>query len=239
MTSMDALKIKIFADSADKNTILNLQHNKLIQGFTTNPTLMLKAGIKDYKGFAEEILSLIGERPISFEVFSDDFSEMYDQALLIASWGKNVYVKIPVTNTQGQSSLNLIQKLAHAGVKQNITALMTLEQVETVTQALAQGPTAFISIFAGRIADTGRDPVPLMQTAVNMLQPYPKLQLIWASTRELFNIFQANAIGCHVITVSTEIMQRTHLVGRDLQQFSVETIKSFYDDAQKLKLSLA
>jgi transaldolase len=232
------LKVKIFADGADKKGMLELYKNPLIKGFTTNPTLMCKEGIRDYQAFALDILSTIKSYPISFEVFSDDFDEMQRQALLIASWGSNVYVKIPVTNTRGEPSYDLIRQLASMGVKQNVTALMTLSQTKEVTQALAHGPSAFISIFAGRIADTGRDPIPLMQEAVDIMRPHSQLELIWASPRELLNIFQANDIGCHIITVTNDVLKKLALVGKDLIEYSLETVKMFRDDAVKAGFNL-
>lgn len=235
---MQTLHIKLFADGADISHILDMYKNPLIKGFTTNPTLMRKAGITDYKGFALSLLSKIKDRPISFEVFSDDFQEMYDQAREIASWGNNVYVKIPVTNTKGQSSSHLIRQLAKAGVKQNVTALMTLNQVRKVTHALAEGPSSYVSVFAGRIADTGRDPVEMMKAAVAELKPYPQLELIWASPRELLNIFQANQIGCHIITATHDILKKLELVGKDLTEYSLETVQMFYHDAEKAGFQL-
>ena len=228
-----ALKTKIFADGADKAGMLEMYKEPHISGFTTNPTLMRKAGISDYQAFAIDILKHIPDRPISFEVFSDDFAEMFDQALEIASWGPNVYVKIPVTNTQGAPAYKLINQLAQRQVKQNVTALMTLDQVQHVSEALAHGPASCISVFAGRIADTGRDPVPLMTKALTIMQPFPRQELIWASPRELLNIFQANEIGCHIITVTNDVLKKLTLVGKDLPQYSLETVKMFYDDAQK------
>ena len=232
------LKVKIFADGADKKGMLDLYKNPVIKGFTTNPTLMCKEGISDYQAFALDILGTIKNYPISFEVFSDDFDEMQRQALLIASWGKNVYVKIPVTNTLGEPSYDLIRQLAAMGVKQNVTALMTLSQVKEVTHALAHGPSAFISVFAGRIADTGRDPMPLMQDALNIMQAHPQLELIWASPRELLNIFQASDMGCHVITVTNDILKKLALVGKDLAEYSLETVKMFREDAVKAGFNL-
>ena len=227
------LKIKIFADGADKKGMVAYSQNALIKGFTTNPTLMRKAGIIDYKAFALDVLSIIKKHPISFEVFSDHFDEMLEQALLIAGWGSNVYVKIPVTNSLGEPSYHFIRQLASMGVKQNVTALMTLSQVEEVVKALSQGPSAFISVFAGRIADTGRDPVPFMKKALSLLSPYKHLELIWASPRELLNILQANKIGCHIITVTDELLKKIPLLGKDLQDYSLETVKMFRDDAVK------
>ena len=238
MQSITDLTVKIFADGADKNDILELQQDPYVKGFTTNPTLMRKAGITNYEAFARDILKHIQNEPISFEVFSDDFSEMHEQALQIASWGKNVYVKIPVTNTQGKSAAKLIQTLARAGVKQNVTALMTLDQVREVTAALADGPEANISVFAGRIADTGRDPLPIMIEALTIMKPHAQLELIWASPRELLNIVQANDIGCHIITVTKDILKKLYLVNKDLNEFSLETVKMFYEDATKAGFNL-
>jgi transaldolase len=227
------LKVKIYADGADKSAMLEMYANPLVSGFTTNPTLMRKSGVSDYCAFAREILQLIPDRPISFEVFADEFTEMEQQALEIASWGRNVIVKIPVTNTRGQSSDSLLKWLAGAGIKLNVTALMTLEQVRRVSEILGGGPPCKISVFAGRIADTGRDPVPVMAAAVELLRPHPNLELIWASPRELLNIFQADAVGCHIITATTDILKKLNLVGKDLHEFSLETVKMFYEDAQK------
>lgn len=225
------LNTKIFADGADKKGILEMLQNPLIEGFTTNPTLMRKAGISDYETFAKDILNSVTDKPISFEVFSDDFAEMKQQALKIASWGENVYVKIPVSNTLGIPSYELIKELAEAGVKQNVTAIMTLAQVRDVVAALANGPAACVSVFAGRVADTGRDPIPLMQAAMELLRPYPQLELIWASPRELLNIIQAHQIGCHIITVTNDILHKLSNVDKNLEQFSLETVKMFRNDA--------
>jgi transaldolase len=233
MTGLADLKVKIFADGADRGGMLELYSNPMIKGFTTNPTLMRSAGISDYEAFARDIVRAIPDRPISLEVFSDDFAEMEAQARRIKSWGENVYVKIPVTNTRGESSAPLIRSLAEAGVKQNVTALMTLAQVRDVAEALRRGPAACVSVFAGRIADTGRDPVPLMAAAVEMLAPYPQLELIWASPRELLNIFQADAIGCHIITVTHDLLRKLALVGKDLDEYSLDTVKMFRNDAVK------
>ena len=232
MPSLKDLSVKVFADGANKHDILELQQEPYVKGFTTNPTLMRKAGISDYEGFARDILTHITHQPISFEVFSDDFSEMHEQALHISSWGENVYVKIPVTNTKGESSAKLIQQLARAGVKQNVTAIMTLEQVKEVADALAGGPKSCISVFAGRIADTGRDPLPIMIESLAYMKSQEQLELIWASPRELLNIFQANDIGCHIITATKDILQKLYLVNKDLREFSLETVKMFYDDAR-------
>jgi transaldolase len=226
------LRVKIFADGAEKAGMLEMYRNPLIKGFTTNPTLMRQAGVAHYEAFARDILRTIPDRPICFEVFSDDFAEMSYQARKIAAWGDNVYVKIPVTNTGGKSSAALIHELAGAGVKLNITALMTLDQVCDVGAALAGGPPAFVSIFAGRAADTGRDPVPLMAAALELLCLYPNVELIWASPRELLNIFQADEIGCHVITVTNDLLKKLSLVGKDLDDYSLDTVKMFYQDAR-------
>ena len=238
MNIIQGLNIKIFADGADTVSMLELNKNLYIKGFTTNPTLMRKAGITDYKAFALDILNEIHDKPISFEVFSDDFTEMYTQALEIASWGENVYVKIPVMNTQGKPSYDLIHQLANQKVKQNVTALMTISQVKEVIQALKNGPSSYISVFAGRIADTGRNPLEIMQEAVKLLQSHPALELIWASPRELLNIFDANKIGCHIITATTDILNKLPLIGKDLHEYSLETVKMFYEDAVKAGFTL-
>lgn len=233
------LRVKIFADGADKAGMLRLYANPLIKGFTTNPTLMRKAGISDYQAFALDLLKAIPDRPISFEVFSDEFQEMAQQARVIAEWGSNVYVKIPITNTRGESSIPLLRDLAGAGIKLNVTAMTTVAQVRSVVPALAGGPPACASVFAGRVADTGRDPVPLMAEAVGLLTPHPNLELIWASPRELLNIFHADAIGCHIITVTHDILAKLPLVGKDLDQYSLETVKMFREDAVKAGFRIA
>ena len=231
MKSVDQLSVKIFADGADVGGMLEMYRKPYIKGFTTNPTLMRKAGVTDYRAFARQILHAIPDRPISFEVFSDEFSEMERQACEIASWGENVYVKIPVTNTRRESACDLVRRLSHTGVKVNVTALLSLAQVREVATAVAGGAPACVSVFAGRVADTGYDPVPLMTTAVEMLRVAPKAELIWASPRELLNILQADAIGCHIITVTNDILKKLPLVGRDLEDYSLDTVKMFYDDA--------
>ena len=232
------MRVKIFADGADKTGILEMYRNPLIKGFTTNPTLMRKAGVSDYQAFALDILRAIPDRPISFEVFSDDFTEMACQARKIAGWGENVYVKIPVTNTQGESSAKLVHDLAREGVKLNVTALTALDQVREMSAALAGGPPAIVSVFAGRVADTGRDPVPHMAAAVECVRSHPNIELIWASTRELLNIFQADAIGCHIITVTEDILKKLNLIGKDLHEYSLDTVKMFHDDAMKAGYTL-
>ena len=238
MKSLTDLSIKIFADGADKAGMLELYRNPIIKGFTTNPTLMRKAGVGDYRSFAREIITAIPDRPISFEVLSDEFDEMERQALEIASWGENVYVKIPITNTRGFSSHDLIYRLVRAGVRLNVTALMTLGQVREIGPTLAEGPSGVVSIFAGRVADSGRDPVPHMAAAIELLRPYPNLELLWASPRELLNIFQADAIGCHIITVSHDILKKLSLVGKDLNEYSLDTVKMFYNDAREAGYTL-
>ncbi len=238
MNCLSHLRVKIFADGANLPEMCSLYRNPLICGFTTNPTLMRKAGIGDYQGFARQVLAEIPDRPISFEVFSDDFSEMEQQAIKIASWGPNVYVKVPVTNTEGHSSIPLICRLARRGVQLNVTALMTIEQVEEVGKAMSACPSGYVSVFAGRIADTGRDPVPLMRNAVEILAGWNHLELIWASPRELLNVFQADAIGCQVITATNDILNKLHLIGKDLNEYSLETVKMFRDDAVRAGFSI-
>lgn len=232
------LTVKIFGDGADRTSILDLYRNPLIKGFTTNPTLMRQAGISDYRAFAKDILRAVPDRPISFEVFADEFPEMERQAREISTWGDNVYVKIPVTNTRGDFAADLIRKLARAGVQLNVTALMTLDQVSSVSECLADSRSSYISVFAGRIADTGRDPTPLMAAALELLRPYPHIELIWASPRELLNVFQADAIGCHIITVTPDVLKKLSLVGKDLHEYSLDTVKMFFEDAQKAGYSL-
>lgn len=238
MTSINNLNVKIFADGADLDNMSLMNQVPYISGFTTNPTLMRKAGVVDYVGFAQKLLQDITNKPICFEVFSDEFAEMLEQAKRIASWGKNVFVKIPVTNTKGESTVAVIKALAALGIKQNVTAVMTIDQVHAVAEALREGPASFISIFAGRIADTGRDPVPIMQAAVSYLTDFANIELIWASPREVLNIFQANEIGCHVITVTGELLNKLGSVGKDLADFSLETVKMFHSDASLAEYAL-
>lgn len=233
MIKMSDLKIKLFADGADKIQILKYVADPLIKGFTTNPTLMRAAGVKDYEGFAHEILDAVRDRPISFEVFADEFADMERQARKIASWADNVYVKIPVTNTRGESSMDLVRRLSHSGVKVNVTAILTLRQVGLAAAALDGGAPAVVSVFAGRIADTGRDPVPLMSAAVEMAAVASNIELLWASPRELLNIFQADAIGCHIITVTDGILSKLATVGKDLRDYSLDTVVMFYTDAAR------
>lgn len=231
MKSIEELKVKIFADGADKAGMLEMYAKSYIKGFTTNPSLMRKAGVADYRAFAREMLTEITDRPLSLEVFADDFADMERQALEIASWGENVYVKIPVTNTSQEKSYALIGCLAERGVKVNVTGIMTLTQVRDVLTALSDNVPSYVSVFAGRIADTGRDPVPLMAAAVELLKVNPEAELIWASPRELLNIFQADAIGCQVITVTNDLLKKLPLIGHDLDDYSLDTVKMFYDDA--------
>ena len=236
--TLNDLSVKIFADGADLATMVDLAKRPWVKGFTTNPTLMAKAGVCDYHRFAADALAAIPDRPISFEVFSDEFDEMERQARTIAGWGENVYVKIPVTNTRRASSAALIRRLSHDGIKVNVTAVMSLSQVEDVVEQLRGGAPSYISVFAGRIADTGRDPVPHMTKALGILAGEPRAELVWASPRELLNIFQADAIGCHIITVTSDILQKIALVGRDLDDFSLDTVKMFHTDGQRVKFSI-
>jgi transaldolase len=232
MKKVEDLTVKIFADGADRAGMLEMYAKPFVKGLTTNPTLMRKAGITDYKAFSLDILKAIPDRPISLEVFSDDFSDMERQAMEIAGWGENVYVKIPVMNTKRNTSYKLIEKLAARKVKLNITALMTLTQVRDVVAALDPHVPSYVSVFAGRVADTGRDPLPMMAAAVELLKVAPAAELIWASPRELLNIFRADAIGCQVITVTNDILKKLSLVGKNLDDYSLETVKMFHDDAQ-------
>lgn len=229
--SVKDLKIKIFADGADLKAMLTAAANPLVKGFTTNPTLMRQAGVNDYKAFAIEVLKAIPNQPISFEVFADDFPSMEAQGREIASWGGNVYVKVPVTNTKGEFAGPLLSTLSRAGIKLNVTAIMTLDQVSKVGEALAPDVPAVVSVFAGRVADTGRDPVPHMAEALRLLKSRPKAELLWASPREVLNIFQADQIGCHIITVTADHLKKLSLVAKDLDQYSRETVEMFYNDA--------
>ena len=231
MPDLSQLRVRIFADGADRDGIVALARDPMIKGFTTNPTLMRAAGVSDYESFAHDVLEAIPDHPISFEVFADDFDEMERQALRIASWGENVYVKIPVTDTAGTPSDRVVSRLAEDGVKLNVTALMTPDQVRRVSGCLAGGPTSFVSVFAGRIADSGRDPIPLMVESLEIMAPHKNLQLIWASPREVLNILQADAIGCHVITVTHDLLRKLAGIGKDLTQFSLETVQMFHRDA--------
>jgi transaldolase len=227
------LSIKVFADGADLDGILRLAEDPRIAGFTTNPTLMRQSGITEYEGFARKVLDHVTDRPVSFEVFSDEFDEMARQARRIASWGPNVNVKIPITNTKGQSSAPLVRELSADGLRLNVTALMTADQVEGVVDGLSVGPGAIVSVFAGRIADTGRNPVPLMADCLAVLEKFPHLELLWASPREILNVYQADEIGCHIITVSHDLLGKLSLFGKDLMDYSLETVQMFHDDAAK------
>ena len=231
MKTLEELKVKIFADGADPRIIRALALNPHIEGFTTNPTLMRRAGVTDYEAFAREILKIVPNRPVSFEVFADDMEEMEEQALEMASWGANVNVKIPVTNTRGTFMGPLVRRLSKAGVQVNVTACMGLDQVKAIADALSLETPAFVSVFAGRIADSGRDPLPIMAEAVRILEARPQAQLIWASPRELLNIFHADAVGCQVITVTADFIAKLPLVGKDLAEYSLETVQMFYRDA--------
>jgi transaldolase len=236
--SNSALKIKIFADGADIGGILELAENPLIKGFTTNPTLMHRAGVVDYERFAREVLEVVREVPVSFEVIADSFDDMARQARKIATWGDNVYVKIPITNTSAESSAELIRDLTSDGLKLNVTALTTLDQVDAMSSTLSPGVPSIVSVFAGRIADTGVDPVPVMQEALKILAPLPEAELLWASPRELLNVIQAEQSGCHIITVTHELLRKLSGIGRDLAAVSLDTVTMFYDDAVQSGLTL-
>ena len=238
MKRVEELSVKIFADGAEKAGMLEMYAKPFIKGFTTNPTLMHKAGLTDYCAFAREIVEAIPDRPISFEVFSDEFGDMERQAREIATWGDNVYVKIPVTNTRREPAYDLVRRLSEEGIKLNITAIMTVDQVRHIVDAVSEGAPSCISVFAGRIADTGRDPVPIMAECVGLLKAAPGAELIWASPRELLNIMQADAIGCHIITVTNDILKKLTLVGKDLSDYSLDTVKMFFDDGRKAGFTL-
>jgi transaldolase len=231
INSLQDMKVNLFADGADLQTMIEMAKKPFIKGLTTNPTLMRKAGINDYKLFAKEVITSIQNKPISFEVFSDEADEMISQGLEIASWGKNVNVKIPITNSAGQSTKSVIKELSAEGVAINVTALLTLDQVKTVVDSVDESSNVFISVFAGRIADTGRDPIPLMKEALEILNEKPKAKLIWASPRELLNVIQANDIGCHIITATSDILKKLELIGKDLSEYSLDTVRMFHDDA--------
>jgi transaldolase len=231
MPRVDDLKIKIFADGADFDGIVAMTKNPLVAGFTTNPTLMRKAGVTDYEAFARKLLKVVTDRPISFEVFADDFPSMIEQGRVIASWGRNVNVKVPVSNTKGEFAGSVIRTLSSEGITLNVTAIMTVEQVSAVAEALDPRTPAIVSVFAGRIADTGRDPVPHMRACKQALASRPKAELLWASPRELLNIFQADEIGCEIITVTNDVIGKLQLVGKDLLEYSRETVQMFYRDA--------
>ena len=235
----EGLRIKVYADGADLDQMLVLCADPLICGFTTNPTLMLKAGVRDYERFARRVLDTITDRPVSFEVLSDEFGEMVRQARAIAAWGANAVVKVPVTNTRGEPSYDTVHRLSHAGVRVNVTAVLTLEQVERATLALAGGAPGNVSVFAGRIADTGRNPVPIIAQALEIISAHPSIELIWASPRELLNVVQADAVGCHIITLTTDILSKLQLIGRDLEALSLDTVRMFQRDAVAAGLTLS
>jgi transaldolase len=230
---LDHLNVKLFADGADLDGIIALAHDPRISGFTTNPTLMRAAGVDDYETFANAVVAAVPDRPISFEVFADDFDEMERQALKLAALGDNVYVKIPVTDPSGEPSTKLVRQLAEHGIQLNITAILTLDQVAWVAESLQDGPAGIVSVFAGRIADTGRDPIPMMTTALELLRPAPNLELLWASSRELLNLVQADSIGCHIITMTNDLVAKLSTIGRDLAEFSLQTVRMFHDDAAR------
>ena len=236
--NLDLGVTQIFADGADRARILELRDNALIRGFTTNPTLMRAAGVVDYESFAVDMVQLVPDRPISFEVFADDPEPMREQALKIASWGEHVHVKIPITDTTGRSTRDLQQQLAADDVQLNVTALLTLDQVAVTAEALADGPHSYVSVFAGRIADTGRDPVPIMCEALEILAPHKNLELLWASPREILNLVQAVEIGCPVITVTHDLLKKLGMIGRDLSDLSLDTVRMFHDDARLSGYSL-
>jgi len=231
MTTVNELRVKLFADGAELKVIAQMAANPLIKGFTTNPTLMRKAGVADYAAFARDVLAIVPDRPISFEVFSDEFDEMAVQAAEIASWGSNVFVKIPVSNTRGEFSGPLVAQLASAGVQVNVTAVMTTAQVEQIAACLSPDVASCVSVFAGRIADTGVDPMPIVREAVQIVAPLPRAEVIWASPRELLNVFQADAVGCQIITATSDVLNKLSLVGKDLDQYSLETVEMFRRDA--------
>ena len=231
MATLSDLRVKVFADGADKEGIAQLAENPIIKGFTTNPTLMRASGVVDYEHFAHEVLPCVGDRPISFEVFADDFDEMIRQARKVASWGEQIHVKIPITNTKGESSAPVLRTLAADGVKLNVTALLTVDQVRVATACLEGAAPCFISVFAGRVADTGRDPLPLMQDALEVMAPHSHLELIWASPREILNVIQADSIGCHVITVTHDLLRKLALLGCDPGEVSLDTVRMFHRDA--------
>jgi transaldolase len=231
VAKLSGLKVKIFADGADIAGMLEMHRDPTIEGFTTNPTLMRKAGVRNYEGFARDVLSVITDRPISLEVFADDLCEIERQARTIAGWGRNVYVKVPVTNTRRESTAGVVERLSGDGIQVNVTALTTIRQVREVAAAIRGGAPAYVSVFAGRIADTGRDPVPMMAAAVEMLGDVENGELIWASPRELLNVMQADAVGCHIITATHDILKKIRLLGKDLAEYSLETVEMFYSDA--------
>ncbi len=231
MKGLKQFKIKLYADGADLNDMIGAYNEGIVSGFTTNPTLMKKAGVKNYEEFARAALKAIPDLPISFEVFSDDLAGMEREARKIAGWGKNAYIKIPVTNTKGESTAPIVKKLSMDRLQLNVTAILTIEQVKLVSQALSPATPSVVSVFAGRIADTGRDPMPIMKEAVNILKSNKKAELLWASTRELLNLVQAESCGCHIITITNDILKKVPMLGKDLKELSLDTVKMFYNDA--------
>lgn len=231
--ALSSLKIKIFSDGADLDSIAQAYQQGLVKGFTTNPTLMVRAGVTNYMSFAKEVLKIVPDLPVSFEVFTDDFDGMRKQAMRIKELGPNVYVKIPVTNTKRESAAPLIRELADAGLKLNITAILSLRQVEEVAEAVKNGVSTFVSVFAGRCADTGMDPLPLMKESLEILSDNPTAELLWASPREILNVIQANDMGCHIITITPDLLAKAACIGKDLEDFSLDTVKMFYNDAKK------
>ena len=238
MNRVSGLNVQIFADGADKVGMIEMYEKSYIKGLTTNPTLMKKVGITDYRAFCKDILETVDDKPLSFEVFSDDFDEMETQAHEIASWGPNVNVKIPVTNTKGEFAGDLIRRLSNSGVAVNVTAIMTLDQVERVVDCLNEDTSAIVSVFAGRIADTGRDPIYIMKQSVNALSRKPLAELIWASPRELLNIFHAESTGCHIITITGDVLNKLNIIGKNLDEYSLDTVKMFYTDASSAGYSI-
>lgn len=238
MPDRPSLRTRVFADGAHLDEMLTLARDPMIAGFTTNPTLMRKSGVTDYRAFARTVLDACADKPVSFEVLSDDFEEMERQARTIASWADNVYVKVPITNTRRETSAKLIERLSGDGVKVNVTAIMTLGQVRVAADAMESSPGGIVSVFAGRVADSGRDPVPLMSAALALLEDHPRLELLWASPREVLNVVQADQVGCHIITVTKELLSKLQLLGRDLEQFSVDTVTMFHSDAMAAGLQL-
>ncbi len=235
---LESLNIEIFADGANKEDILQLNSKKFVKGFTTNPSLMKKSGIKDYEKFSKEILELIKEKSISLEVFADDFEEIENQARKISTWGKNVYVKIPITNTKGESSKDLIKKLSHEGIKLNITAIFTEKQISDTINSLSLETSSIISIFAGRIADTGIDPIPYIELASKLIDKNKNIKTLWASTRQIYSIFEADKIGCNIITVPSEMLNKLIVLGKDLDKYSLDTVKQFHEDATSSKYKI-
>lgn len=238
VSKLAELRVKIFSDGADLDSIIDAYQAGVVKGFTTNPTLMSKAGITNYLAFAAEVLRVVKDLSVSFEVFSDEFDEMEEQAHKLAELADNVYVKIPVTNTRRETAAPLIRKLSSAGLKLNVTAILSIAQVKDVAAALNPGVPAIVSVFAGRIADSGRDPLPIMKESLEILKPLPKAELLWASPREALNIIQAEQIGCHIITVTPDLLAKTKNFGKDLEDFSLETVKMFYNDAVKSGFSI-